>query len=74
VGGGTEPRLQIRYTPTPFTGSSANMSSNGYVTEWRTGALAGVPTSSIVNLHTDWYTMQGLEALGVQHMQRFRVV
>lgn len=74
VGGGMEPRLQIRYTPTPFAGSSANMSSNGYITEWRTGALAGVPTSSVVNLHTDWYTMQGLEAIGVQHMQKFRVV
>lgn len=74
VGGGMEPRLQIRYTPTPFAGSSANMSSNGYITEWRTGALAGVPTSSVVNLHTDWYTMQGLEAIGVQHMQKYRVV
>lgn len=75
VGGGMEPRMQIRYLPTPFMGgSSANMSTNGYVTEWRTGALAGVPTSSVVNLHTDWYTMQGLECIGVQHMQKFRVI
>jgi hypothetical protein len=74
VGGGMEPRIQIRYTPSPFMGASANMSSNGYIAEWRTGALAGVPTTSVVNLHTDWYTMQGLECIGVQHMQKFRVI
>lgn len=72
VDGGREPRLQIRYTPSPFSG--ANGSSNGIVREWRTGALAEVPTSSVTQLHTDWYTAQGLEALAVKHFQKYRVV
>lgn len=72
VDGGREPRIQIRYTPSPFMG--ANGSSNGIIKEWRTGALAEVPTSSVANLHTDWYTAQGLECLGVQLFQKFRVV
>lgn len=72
VDGGREPRLQIRYTPSPFSG--ANGSSNGIIREWRTGALAEVPTSSVTQLHTDWYTAQGLEALAVKHFQKYRVV
>jgi len=72
VDGGREPRLQIRYTPSPFMG--ANGSSNGIMKEWRTGALAEVPTSSTALLHTDWYTAQGLEALAVKHFQKYRVV
>lgn len=72
VGGGMEPRLQIRHTASPFMG--ANSSSNGIISEWRTGAMAGTPTSSVMNLHTDWYTAQGLEALGVKHFQKFRVI
>lgn len=72
VDGGREPRLQIRYTPSPFSG--ANGSSNGIVREWRTGALAEVPTSSVTQLHTDWYTAQGLEALAVKHFLKYRVV
>jgi hypothetical protein len=72
VDGGREPRLQIRYTPSPFMG--ANGSSNGIIKEWRTGALAEVPTSSDAYLHTDWYTAQGLEALAVKHFQKYRVV
>lgn len=72
VDGGREPRLQIRYTPSPFSG--ANGSSNGIIREWRTGALAEVPTSSVTQLHTDWYTAQGLEALAVKHFLKYRVV
>lgn len=72
VGGGTAPRMQIRYTPSPFMGS--NGSSDGVMKEWRTGALAEIPTNSTANLHTDWYTEQGLECLGVQLFQKFRVV
>lgn len=72
VDGGREGRIQIRYTPSPFSG--ANGSSNGIIKEWRTGALAEVPTSSVTQLHTDWYTAQGLECLGVKHFQKFRVV
>ncbi len=72
VDGGREGRLQIRYTPSPFNGS--NGSSNGIVREWRTGALADTPTSSVAQLHTDWYTAQGLEALAVKHFQKYRVV
>lgn len=72
VDNGRQPRLQIRYTASPFMG--ANGSSNGIMKEWRTGALAEVPTSSVTQLHTDWYTAQGLEALAVKHFQRYRVV
>lgn len=72
VDGGRLPRLQIRHTPSPFMG--ANGSSNGIMKEWRTGALAEVPTSSVTQLHTDWYTAQGLEALAVKLFQKYRVV
>lgn len=72
VDNGRQPRMQIRYTPSPFIG--ANGSSNGIVKEWRTGALAEVPTSSVTQLHTDWYTAQGLECLAVKHFQKYRIV
>ena len=72
VDNGRAPRMQIRYTPSPFMG--ANGSSDGVMKEWRTGALAEVPTSSVAQLHTDWYTEQGLECLAVKHFQKFRVV
>ncbi len=72
VGGGRAPRMQIRYTPSPFMGS--NGSSDGIMKEWRTGALAEVPTSSVAQLHTDWYTEQGLECIAVTHFQKYRVV
>lgn len=74
VGGGQEPRMQIRYTPSPFEGRTANGSNNGFMTEWRTGALAGTPTSSEVSLRTDWYAAQGLEVLGAKHFQKYRVI
>lgn len=74
VDNGRQPRMQIRYTPTPFLGSAANKSSNGMITEWRTGALAEIPTSSTMQLHTDWETAQGLECLAVKHFQKYRVI
>jgi hypothetical protein len=74
VDNGRQPRIQIRNTPTPFMGASANMSANGIITEWRTGALAEVPTSSVMQLHTDWETAQGLECLAVKHFQKYRVI
>lgn len=72
VGGGMESRLQIRYLPKPHMGG--NSFSNGIITETQTGMLAPVPTSSKSVLHTDWWTNQGLEALGVKHFQKFRLV
>lgn len=72
VGGGRAPRMQIRYTPSPFSGP--NGSSDGVIKEWRTGALAEIQTSSEAVLHTDWYTEQGLECVAVKHFQKFRVV
>lgn len=72
VGGGMEARLQIRYQPKVMAGG--NSTSNGIITEWHTGALAPIPTSSLMVWHTDWYTCQGLEALGLKHFQRFRLV
>lgn len=74
VDNGRQPRIQIRYTATPFMGSSANTSADGMVREWRTGALAEVPTSSEMVLHTDWETTQGLECLAVKHFQKYRIV
>lgn len=73
VGGGMEPRIQIRHTAPPFLGSGANIATDGLITEVRTGMLAGVPTDEVASLKTSWYTAQGLECLGVQHFQRFRV-
>lgn len=74
VDGGREPRMQIRNTPTPFMGQGVNGSANGIIREWRTGALAEVPTSSEMVLHTDWETAQGLECLGVKLFQKYRVI
>jgi hypothetical protein len=73
VDNGRQPRMQIRHTPTPFMGNAANKSANGIITEWRTGALAEIPTSSTMQLHTDWETGQGLECLAVKHFQKFQV-
>lgn len=70
-GGGMEARIQIRYLPKPMAGG--NSTSNGIISEWNTGALAPIPTNSLMVWHTDWYTNQGLEILGAKHMQRFRV-
>lgn len=70
---GMQPRMQIRYTATPFMGSSANTSADGMIREWRTGALATVPTSSEMVLHTDWETAQGLECIAVKHFQKYRI-
>mgnify|MGYP000961181381 FL=1 len=74
VDNGSAPRMQIRYTQKPFSGSAANMSSNGMVTEWRTGALAEIPTSDVMYLQTNWETNQGLECLAVKHFQKYRIV
>jgi len=74
VDNGRQPRMQIRHTPTPFMGNAANKSANGIMTEWRTGALAEIPTSSTMQLHTDWETGQGLECLAVKHFQKYRIV
>lgn len=71
-GGGMEPRLQIRYLPKPSAGG--NTLSNGIITEWHTGALAPIPTSSVAVWKTDWITYQGLEALAVKHFQKWRTV
>jgi hypothetical protein len=72
VDNGRQPRMQIRHTPSPF-GAGRNGSNNGIMAEWRTGALAEVPTSSVAQLHTDWYTAQGLECIAVKHFQKYRV-
>lgn len=73
VGGGLEGRLQIRYMNTGSEGQGANTYSNGIISEWRTGALAPIPTTDAGVLNTYWKTIQGLEALGVKHFQKFRI-
>lgn len=72
VGGGQEPRIKIRHTAKPFTGGP-NVSTNGIITEWRTGALADVATDDTLQLRTNWETAQGLECLGVKLFQKYRV-
>lgn len=74
VDNGRQPRMQIRHTPTPFTGSAPNKSANGIITEFRLGALAEVPTSSVMQLQTNWETAQGLECLAVALFQKYRVI
>jgi len=74
VDNGRQPRMQIRHTPTPFMGTSANKSANGIITEWRVGALAEIPTDGTLQLQTNWETAQGLECLAVTHFQRYRVI
>lgn len=74
VDNGRQPRMVIRHTPTPFMGSAANKSMNGIVTEWRTGALAEIPTDDTLQLRTNWETSQGLECIAVKHFQKYRIV
>lgn len=74
VDNGRMPYLQIRHTPTPYTGTSANRSSNGIITEFRLGALAEISTSDVEFLQTNWTTSQGLEALTVAFMQKYRII
>lgn len=74
VDNGRQPRMQIRHTPTPFTGTAPNKSANGIITEFRLGALAEVPTSSVMQLQTNWETAQGLECLAVALFQKYRVI
>lgn len=74
VENGRQPRMQIRHTPTPFVGTSANKSANGIITEWRIGANAEIPTDGTSYLQTNWMTQQGLECLGVALFQRYRVI
>ena len=73
VDNGQQPYLQIRNTPSPF-GSGVNGSNNGIMAEWRTGALAETATSSVAQLHTDFYSAQGLEGLAPKHFQKYRVI
>lgn len=73
VDNGRQPRMLIRNQPSPF-GGGVTGSNNGIMAEWRTGALAEIPTSSVAQLHTDWYTAQGLECIAVKHFQKFRVI
>jgi hypothetical protein len=70
VGGGMEGRLQLRYLPKAMAGGV----SNGLITEWYTGALAPTPTSSEQVFRTEWIANVGLEAYGVKHFQKYRVV
>jgi hypothetical protein len=75
VDNGRQPRMQIRYQKSPMSGGGgANVSSDGVIDEWKTGALAPVPTSDVMQLKTNWYTNQGLECIAVKHFQRYRVL
>jgi hypothetical protein len=73
VGGGSAPRLRIRFAP-QISAGGPNVSTNGLIKEIKTGALAPVATGHDAVLETSWYTEQGLEALGVKHFQKYRVI
>lgn len=67
-GGGTEPRIQIRYMPHGISGG------NELIGEWMTGALAPRPNGEEANCKTHWISHQGLECLGAQHFAKQKVI
>lgn len=73
VDNGQQKRMQIRHQPSPF-GKGVNGTNNGIMAEWRTGALADVPTNDDALLRTNFYAEQGLECLGVKFFQKYRVI
>jgi hypothetical protein len=71
-GGGTAPYMQIRYSNVPIRGK--NLGSE-LISEWYDGALAPTgPVGEEAVWKTHWYSMQGLEVLGAQHMARQKVL
>jgi len=74
VDNGRQPRMQLRYMASPFAGGGANVSSDGVITEFKTGALAPNPTNDTMQLRTNWYTNQGLECIAVAHFQKYRII
>lgn len=72
-GGGSEPRLQIRYMKHNI--SAASNKGNDIWAEFHTGGLCpfGATGDELV-WRTNWVTYQGLECLGVQHFARLRVL
>lgn len=72
-GGGSEPRLQIRYMKHNIAPSSNK--GNEIWGEFHTGGLAptGATNDELV-WRTNWVTYQGLECLGVQHFAKLKVL
>lgn len=67
-GGGSEPRIQIRYMDHGISGG------NELVGEWNTGALAPTPNGDKAVMGTHWISHQGLECLGAQHFVKQKVI
>lgn len=68
VGGGSAPRIRIRYMEVPSGGQ--NSSSNGIYRTTQTGNYAPVPTNNERQLAIHCETKQGLEFLGADHAAR----
>jgi hypothetical protein len=72
-GGGSEPRLQIRYMKHQLPGKTN--AGNDIWGEWHSGALA--PTGSQGDemiWRTNFITYQGLEGLGTEHFAKMKVL
>lgn len=73
TGNSSEPSLQIRYFPR--MSNTPGMDNGGLISEINSGAFNVVnPNGTIAEMRTEWYTVQGLQALGVAHMARMRVI
>lgn len=68
-GGGSAPRIRIRYMEVPTGGQ--NSSSNGIYRTTQTGNYAPVPTNDERTLSIHCETKQGLEFLGPDHAAKF---
>jgi hypothetical protein len=67
--GGTQPRFQMRYFKNDVKGGS------DIIGEWHEGALSpDGPTNGEAIWRTHMRTIQGLEALGVQHMAKYGIL
>jgi hypothetical protein len=67
-GGGSAPRIRVRYMEVPTGGM--NSSSNGIYRTTQTGNYAPVPTNDERQLSIHCETKQGLEFLGADHAAR----
>jgi hypothetical protein len=63
-GGGALPYIRARYFEQPMEGGIGNK----IIKETHQGMLAPTPVGRQANFTCDWYTVQGLEVLGAQHI------
>lgn len=72
-GGGSEPRLQIRYMKGGM--ASSTNTGNEIWEEWHTGAMAPTGATNDERVwRTNWFTAQGLEVNGAKDFTRLQVL